>query len=345
VLTVYKKMSFLAILLVGVCSLFFTSCNQAVPNEKCSLTFSINPNNLLDKARDISPIYDSDLITSYKLTLNGPKDESQEINLADSTGTISDLSIGYWTIDVEAMNSKDNVLATGQSVIYLTNQTNNIDIQLEQLEGQGNLVLSFIWDEEQVVQGQTHVACTIAADDGTLVDESKYEFINIGDNDGKSGVSLLVDELDAGSYTISAKLISNDICISGIVEPIRIVNSSESEGVVTFVIGDKANHFTFNIIKNVMLPVSGTIEVSSSQTHIDEDFTLSFVADELPAGVDESTLRYQWYCEGMIIPGATSDVVTTRSTLGSHRYDIIVKNSKLGSTGGTSLTVETINPE
>jgi hypothetical protein len=345
VLTVYKKMPFLAILIIGICSLFITSCNQEVSDEKCTLKFSIDANNLLDKSRDITPIGDLALITSYKLILNGPKDESKEISLSDSTGTIKDLSIGYWTIDVEALNSSSKIIATGQSVIYLTNQTNNINIALDKLEGQGNLILSFIWDEEQVVQEQTRVDCTIASDDGTIINKSDYIFQNIGDNDGKSGITLFVDNLSAGSYIISAKLISNDVCISGIVEPIRIINAAESSGIVTFVIGDKANHFTFNIIKNVMLPVSGTIQVSSPQTHINEDFTLTFIADELPIGINENTLTYQWYCEGEFIDGANSNALTTTSTLGSHRYDIIVKNPKMGSTGGTSLTVETINPE
>jgi hypothetical protein len=344
VLTVYKKIPFLAIIIVGVCSLFLTSCDEAVSDEKCSLNFSINSNNLLDKSRDINPILDLDLITSYRLILSGPKDETKEINLTDSTGSIKDLSIGYWTINVEALNTADKVIATGQSVIYLTNKTNNVDIKLEQLEGQGKLVLSFIWDENQVVQGETSVDCTIASDDGTVVDKSTYSFESVADNNGKTGITLFVDDLEAGSYIISAKLISNEVCISGIVEPIRIVNCAESEGIITFVIGDKANHFTFNIIKNVMLPVSGVINLSSDKTYVNQDFTLTFVADELPDGVDESSLQYQWYCEGKIIPGATKNVLTTRSTLGSHRYDIIVKNSRLGSTGGTTLTVETINP-
>lgn len=344
-LTVYKKIPVWAILIVVVYSLFLTSCNQTISDEKCTLSFSINSNNLLDKSRDIVPLHDLDLISSYKLTLNGPSDEKKEIKLTSSSGTIENLSVGYWTIVVEALNSIDNVIATGNSVIYLTKQTNNIDIKLEQLEGQGKLVLSFIWDEDKVIKGQTRVDCTIASEDGTIVNKKNYSFDSDYDLQDNSGTTLLINNLDAGSYIISAKLISNNICLSGIVEPIRIVNSAESEGVITFIIGDKANHFTFHINNNIMLPISGTIEISNKKTFVNEDFTLTFTADELPTRIDKSTLTYQWYCEGEIIPGATSNVITTRNTLGSHRYDIIVKSTRKGSTGGTTITVETINPQ
>lgn len=343
--TVYKKMPFMAIILIGICSLFITSCDQAVADKTCSLNVSIDSNRLLDKSRDINPINELDSITSYKLTLTGPKDENFEVNFDNSTGEIKNLSIGYWTIKVEALNRLNFVLATGESVVYLTSHVNTVDIKLEQLSGKGQLVLSFKWDEEQVVQGSTTVDCTIADDAGNIVDPSTYEFSSFMDNNGRAGTTLCVDDLDAGSYIISAKLMSNNVCISGIVEPIRIVNNAESEGVATFVIGDKANHFTFTIIQNVMLPVSGTITVSNDTTYTNTDFTLTFVADELPAGVDESSLTYQWYCEGEIIPGAITNALTTQSTLGSHRYDIIVKNSKVGSTGGTSITIETLNAE
>ena len=338
-LTVYKKNSKLTILFLCVFALLLTSCNQEVPNERCNLHLSIDSNNLLDKSREIVPIDDDDIIVKYALTLEGPDDETKSIELDESTGSIDDLAIGYWTINVSALNANGTSIATGQKIIYLTKKTNEVEVKLDKLVGIGILKVDFQWDEDQVVSDDVDVVCTVASEDGNQVEKSKIQITN--NKNTENGRSLIVGDLPAGSYIVSAKLISNDVCISGIVEPIRVINEGVSLGTVEFLIGEKANHFSLNIIPNVMLPVSGKIVCDTENPKVNQEFKLTFNADALPAGVDSSTLKYEWYCEGVQIADANGPTITTSCELGKHRFDVIVFNSFKGSVGGTSFNVET----
>lgn len=340
-LLVYKKSNIIAITILIVGVIFLTSCNQGIPLEKCSLNLSVDANNLLDRARNIFPADDADIIKYYKVTLDGPNNQKIEKSFTGESNSIDDLVIGYWTITIKALNNQDNVLSSGSKIVYLTNQTNNIEVSLEKLEGSGKAFITYNWQEDQVNKDDNlKIIYTVASLEGqkpVSADNCKLQIIK-EDN----SADLIISNIAAGSYVVSAKLMSNGVCISGMVTPMKIVSGGYSSDNLYFLIGDKDNHFGLQIVSNVLLPVDGTITSNIENPKVNEDFILTFVPNDLPSGISVSDLHYQWYYEGSIIEGATKSTITTKTPLGTHRYDLIINLDNKGSIGGISVNVNTI---
>ncbi|MBK5200457.1 MAG: hypothetical protein JJE21_02880 [Spirochaetaceae bacterium] len=340
-LSVYKKSNIIAITILIVCAIFLSSCNQKVEPGKCSINISVDANNLLDRARNIFPDDGSDVITSYVVTLDGPNNQKIEKTFTGETNSIDDLVIGYWTISVNAMNNFDKVLSSGKKIIYLTNNVNNVEISLDKLEGIGSAFITYNWQGDQVNETDNlDIIYTIASLEGQktiLNDDCILDIFKEGNS-----ADLLINNIAAGSYVVSSKLMSNGVCIAGMVTPMKIVSGGDSSDLLYFLVGDKDNHFSLQIISNVLLPVDGTITSTIESPTVDTDFTLTFVPNELPIGISISDLHYQWYYEGSIIEAATTSTITTNTPLGIHRYDLIINLENKGSIGGISVQVNTI---
>jgi len=341
VLSVYKKSNIIAITLLIVCAIFLSSCDQEVSQEKCSVNISVDANNLLDRARNIFPQNEADVITSYSVTLDGPNNEKITSTFTGDTNTIDDLVIGYWTISVEALNNLDKVLSSGKKTVYLTKNTNNVEVSLDKLEGTGRAYVTYYWEEDQVSEDdELTISFTIASLEGQkTISEDDYLFEILKD---KHCADLIIDKLEAGSYAVSAKLFSNGVCIAGMVTPMKIVSGGSSEDNLYFIVGDKDNHFNLQIVSNVLLPVDGTITSNIEKPKANENFILTYIPSELPDGISESDLHYQWYYEGTKIEGATSSTLNTSSPLGIHRYDLILTLDNKGSIGGITAEINTV---
>jgi hypothetical protein len=341
VLSVYKKSNIIAITILIVCAIFLISCNQEVEPEKCSLNISVDANNLLDRARNIFPDGGSDIITSYVVTLDGPNNQQIEQTFTGDTNSIDDLVIGYWTISVNAMNNLDKVLSSGKKIVYLTNNVNNVEVSLDKLEGIGSAFVTYYWQDDQVNEDDDlDIIYTIASLEGQKTIANDDCILKILKDDNSA--DLIIGNIAAGSYVVSSKLMSNGVCIAGMVTPMKIVSGGNSSDSLYFLVGDKDNHFSLQIISNVLLPVDGTITSNIENPIVNTDFTLTFVPNELPNGISESDLHYQWYYEGSIIEGATTSEITTSTPLGIHRYDLIITLDSKGSIGGISAQVNTI---
>lgn len=340
-LSVYKKSNIIAITILIVCAIFLSSCNQEVEQEKCSLNISVDANNLLDRARNIFPDDNADIITYYVVTLDGPNNQKVEKTFKESTNSIDDLVIGYWTITVKAMNTFDNVLSSGKKIIYLTSKENNVEISLEKLEGIGTAYITYRWQADQVNNNDDlNIIYTIASLEGQKKITNDDCMLKIIKYDNSA--DLIIKDIAAGSYVISAKLMSNGVCIAGMVTPMKIVSGGYSSDELYFLVGDKDNHFSLKIISNVLIPVNGTITSNIENPKVNEDFILTFIPSELPVGIVAEDLHYQWYYEGSIIEGETTSTITTNTPLGIHRYDLIINLDNKGSIGGISAEVNTI---
>lgn len=317
-------------LLIGALNI---SCDSQLTNEKCNLEFSINCKNLITRTRNIFPTEDAEIITQYQVCLTGPNDESQSINLTNKTGTIQDLVPGYWNISINAMNAKNNILANGSKIIYLNKKLTQVEVILDKVIGKGLLEADFSWNPKQTNEKNTQLVYDIISDKGVSFKEQAQ--LAICADRGYAVISI--DGIPSGSYVVSAKLVSNDVCIAGIVEPAKVVNGGRSLDHFNFIIGDQSNVFDISIIKNVLLPIEGTLICDSENIKLGSSFTLTFTPNNLPEGLTEKDLSYLWFLEGDLIEGENSNTLTDSSRLGIHRYDLIIKTDREGSIGGYTI--------
>ena len=101
------------------------------------------------------------------------------------------------------------------------------------------------------------------------------------------------------------------------------------------------NEVSLSITDNTAAPVRGNITVPTSLV-VGGQAELTFTL-EPDQDVSIADLTMQWYCEGLIISGATSASYTIDSLKGgSYRYDIVVSLPESGSVGsaGVAVTVD-----
>lgn len=314
-------------------------CNHetSAPEERTvQATLEIQCSQFSEQERSVKPT-DAELeISSYHVTATGPA-VSTAIDLTAETSpiTLGNIAIGTWSITVEALNPNGKVLATGSTTQRFSPATTTATLSLETLPGEGEVSLQFSWPTDQV-STDAYLLFTLTDQKGNAVEIDAGEITNNGNGTGK-----LVKTLAAGSYVFSTRLISDTVSVSGSTIAIRVVDGTTSSGTIALVIGDMSNSFSLSVTNNTSLPVQGTVTCQPTPPKGNEPFTLQFSPSNLAkAGLTTSDLIYQWYCEGIAISGATSSSLTVSSPIaGTHRYDLIISASKLGSVGSVSTLV------
>ena len=132
--------AFMAFLLIVVALL--SACEQGQSHA----TLRVN----LRKDRSIVPAGYPLEIESYRITGDGPGDESFSIETNKETISLEGLVIGEWSILAEGLNSQKDVLVTGSTTHRLSVTNGSCTIVLEDLTGEGSLEVVLLWDPVRI---------------------------------------------------------------------------------------------------------------------------------------------------------------------------------------------------
>jgi hypothetical protein len=291
------------------------------------------------QGRNIGPLGTNPLdIATYSISGTGPNGKTlAAVTTNHAILTISGLSIGNWTLYATAYNSVGKALVQGEVSTYVAASTNTVDMEMDEAVGNGTLQVSYLWNPDQTTENSEFI---ITIEDSL----SNITPITLQDPDITSGDVNFTTNLPAGFYTLRTILKTGADVISGNTETVRIIEGTESRGIIEMVIGGEVDEFTLTIIDNTLSPITGSIAVSPTTPTKGGSATLTYTP-VLPAGIEMSDISFQWYFEGQIVSGATTNSLIVNPVLsGTHRYDVILTHAFQGSIGskGVSLSVPSV---
>ncbi len=319
----------LLVAMLAVC----IGCSQDGAQRTASLRLVVDCPDF-QQSRAINPSDAQMQVARYRISGTGPAGESFSAMTSD-TGIfeLEGLLQGRWTITAEALNTENLVLASGRNTVFLSSATHEASIVLDTLPGTGTLKATFSWNVQQVTD-DVQLQLVLVDQHGAQVT------LPAATIDRTQGTATLSKELPAGSYTLHARLMTQDVAVSGAVESVRIIDATTSAGTVELVIGDRGNGFVVTVVNDTSKPLQGTITCSPKNPTAHGSVILTFVPQGLPEGIKEADLQAQWYCEGALLEGETQLSYQCTPRPGTHRYDIVISHSKLGSVGSTKIMVE-----
>jgi len=291
------------------------------------------------QSRNIGPLGTDPLnIATYSISGSGPNGKTlAAVTTNHAVLTISGLSIGNWTLYATAYNSVGKALVKGEVSLYVAPSTNAIDLEMDEAVGSGTLQVSYLWNPNQTTENSVFI---ITIEDSL----ANITPITLQNPDIASGDASFSTTLPAGFYTLRTILKTGNDVISGNTETVRIIEGTESRGIIEMVIGGEVDEFTLTVIDNTLSPITGSIAVSPTTPTKGGSATLTYTP-VLPVGILMSEISVQWYFEGQIINGATANSLVINPVLsGTHRYDVVLKHTRQGSIGskGVSLSVPSV---
>ena len=306
-------------------TLFFASCDseqsQTTPQTRSIELHVDNTRFAKNISRDLLPTDSKALLVDhYEITGTGPTG-SEPLNktISDTTTTLSNMLLGYWTLTVSAKNASGKILAQGTKKIQITYDLKDISINLDALPGTGSFSIQIKWDASQISSVTDIMKFHLMKPDGTILDQY------IPDAVGKASdgyVTFSKDNLPSGSYLFEAdfeEFRAPHTIIAGTIIPIRIIDGTLSTSdPVTLSCGDLSSQYNFSIVNQTGMPIKGSI---SNTKESDGSQTLTYTASDC----DYTDLSYTWFCEGEKIADAKdSSTITITPNKGTHNYFVSV---------------------
>ena len=306
--------AFMAFLLIVVALL--SSCEQGQSHA----TLRVN----LRKDRSIVPAGYPLEIESYRITGDGPGDESFSIETNKETISLEGLVIGEWSILAEGLNSQKDVLVTGSTTHRLSVTNGSCTIVLEDLTGEGSLEIVLLWDPVRI-NNEASIELELTPQYG----EKETRNLELTSFDTEAGRATYTGSgYASGSYVLSARLFDGSVQIAGFVEAVRIAGDQTSSGEIEFDL-DKypIDPGTLELEDNTGVPVSCIITGIEDTVEADIPITVTIESET----DDVSQFIISWYLDGNLI-GTGAEVEFTPE-VGTHRLDVVASTSKLGTSG------------
>lgn len=335
------RKTLIALLVVLCASLLAVSCRNSAEEARTSLSLKIEDG---EGSRTIMPSQTLLDVQKYSITGSGPLGAVfGPVLSTDSVVSIKDLAVGKWTITAKALNAQNNELAEGEGTFTISKGENEATIVLDDMTGTGTLQLNFKWSSD--ICTETEICILIK------VEDSKGNVITKTREISKSVESAtVVMNLDAGCHVLNVQVqdSSGNIGI-GATDAVRIVANTRSTGTIELK-GSKpsdpssgSNGTSLSIDNRIGTPMNFYIDYYPKNLSKGKFTTLNACYTNLPIGVTEKDLTYQWYRDGVLMSPASADNISFMADEGVHRYDVIVKSSKEGTLCGASLNLNVSN--
>lgn len=299
--------------------LVLTSCDDGHQTENMKIVLE------KDVARTIIPGAAEDLnVTSYQVTVTGAK--QFEFNSARTSMVLEGVPIGNYTITAKGLNKKQEALVQG-SVDFNLNKTNTTaTVVLEELIGDGNLNLTFSWENSKL-ENTPSVKVVLEGQD------TSYTASDTLEPNGNTAL-YLKNQIKAGSYIVKAELYDGSVKVSGASEAVRIVGGKTTTGVISFELDAPPETMgQLTLVNKAGAPVVCTILGITNSSNV-------AAQQELTASLDVSTLNpsdltIKWYLDGELCAEGTS--FTFKPSPGPHRLDVIARTNMLASSGSAQV--------
>jgi methionine-R-sulfoxide reductase len=177
-------------------------------------------------------------------------------------------------------------------------------IVLDQEVGSGSIAITYQWEAEQTNTGSVI--------NFRLFDSANKEVAGITSAiDFEAGEATFSGTVAAGFYTVMVSIESGGEVVGGLVESLRVIDQTLSQGLRTIEIGKLVDLGVITIVDGTIPPFDGEVTLSSSDYGLGDPLTLT-----LTASVELSPYSLQWYCEGVPLEGETNTTLVLDSLQG-----------------------------
>lgn len=263
-------------------------------------------------------------VTQYVVRGEGPQGSSFTVESKNAMLSVDGLQIGSWKLSAVGRNSNGIDLVTGDTDFQLTQNPTTATITLNQLVGSGTMRIYFSWDPGRIQNPSLELELTEQGGQRTTVTPTS--------SDLTAGTAIYEAQYPAGSYTIQARLRSDETVAAGCAEAIRIIGNKVTEGTVTLDLDEYPDSpGTLRLINKLGTPIDCTITGLSAQLPALQDTTATLLIPDQP---DSSELSVTWYLDGIKQESGTTFRFSPKA--GEHRVDVVVEGSMLASAGSAS---------
>ena len=331
----------LVVLAVVLFMLLVMSCEDGNASGSTMLELRLEE----DAGRTIMPSAALMEASKYSVSGKGPGGAAfGPVLSTESTVSIRNISTGSWELTAKALNIQNNEIASGTASVDITHGENKATVVLDRMSGNGSLQLNFTWDREICEDQSMQILISFEDAEGDIRMLSRT--VNVADCG-----AYYVFNLEAGSYVLSVRVLDSSGYVGvGATDAVRILDNTRTEGDVSLICGTKPEDKPDNpdnpaeegnaqitIRNDVGSPMTFYIGYSPMKASKGKELTLTACCDELPDGVEEEDLSYQWYVNGEQCRNETGKKMTVTAASGMTRYDVIVRSSVEGSLCGASL--------
>lgn len=323
-------MSNKSILLVFLIFILLTLLGCTESNT-ADITIHLQQNHLLN-SRSIGP--ENKEIAYYKISGQGPKGANfSNIYFESGVCVLHSIPIGKWQFEAIGYNCDDRKIVKGSVETSVALQNQDIQLELDQLVGSGSLDLTFNWNEEQTY-GVIKVEFTLKEFDETLI-KTESNLVST------ATFKTTIENLDAGFYSLEAKLLCDEQVVAAFVESVQIIDQSVSSAQRSFIIGLLAEDTNLTIIDKSSKQIEGSLTYDGDIV-LDESLLLTFTPTNV-SSEDLAKLVIKWYCDGQLLEDESNFTYLIESVSGgTQRYDILLYLE--GAMGSESLSIECVRP-
>ncbi len=329
------------ILVVFFCVLVLAvSCSDSGNGGRTSLSLRIEER---VGSRTIMPSQTLMDVQKYSISGSGPSGATfGPILSTNNELDIRDIAVGRWTVTARALNAQNNELAQGEGTIDIARGENSATIVLDEITGTGTLQLDFIWRSGICPEPQIRIVITIEDEKGNVVSRTK----DVATSECSTSMVL---NLPAGSHVLNIQVKDSTGNIGiGATDAVRIVSNTRSVGSVELngsdvSVTDSSNALAIRFDNQVGPPMSFYMDYLPKNPSRGDFLTLYARHSTLPEGVSESSLRYQWYKDGVLMSPSSAGNLSMLAEAGTHRFDVIVRSNKEGTMCGASLILNISN--
>ncbi len=294
-------------------------------------------------AKTLSPDDSSALdVSKYTITGTGPNGKTFTTSSTSDSVTIDGLTIGQWTVTAKGLNSSNTEIVSGTLTFTLTSTPTPQTIVLDTLIGTGSFSFSVDWTSCDVASPSV-----VAYLKGPDMEQKEVELPVTLNKDTKT--AYVSESLAAGSYLLRVLLYDGKVQVAGLVEAVRISNGTESNGALSFLFNELGAQVVMHIKDATGIPIKGLLSMVGSPGEFvaQTAYTCNFAFSN-PDNVQSDGLTIEWYYDGALQSDSprsldsTGSSFTVTPTVGAHRIDAVVYNTKLGSTGSVSYSFTAI---
>ena len=318
-MTRHIKNMLLLLMMMPLVTMAFIGCpTEVTPTPKGSLTIVFESEL---ESRTLTPALSMD-IASYKISgvhnataeVFGPV----EITGNPTSSTIENISVGLWTITVEAYNAAAVKIGEGTTAATVTvGPARTATITIVALDGTGTF--TFVVDLSNNELADPQIVASLLPDEQTtpqLIGESNITW----NNDGNIA-TISVPNLAVGYYDFDFHIVDGENTYPGEYHSVRIVSGEDTAGAYEMPL------FTGNLLAVVTADMNNPFEVDI----LSEDFALELISQQTFSATpnDDSVASYTWFVDGLRVDGETSsDISLSGGAYGFGPHNLSVKVKK-----------------
>lgn len=259
--------------------------------------------------------------SAFEYTEKSPLEKTAVVE--NGVASFTDLPIGNYTIVGKAYNKNNVVIASGETSAYIKQTDNNVLLDIDKLEGEGRFGFRIKYEKYGVPEANLDIQYKITDVDGNEVKPADLNVVK------EPGVAIGVEgTLPSANYFFIVKVRVGGEVVDGYIQTFRTCPGNLTGGVIA-IKGRPGSSTSAITVTNSTAPRMRCLIRKSVGT--DGKVTLSTELKDIPEGLTQNDVSYQWYKNAEPMPGETNPALIVDKTTAVIHYSVIVKTVKTGS--------------